>query len=125
VTKHPIHTADAPKAIGTYSQAVQAGDTTYLSGQIGLDPQTMEIADGFGAQAHQVLSNLRAVCAAAGGELKDVVKLTVFLVDMGHFAQLNQIMAEYFVEPFPARSAVQVSQLPRGALIEIDAVLVR
>ena len=125
MTKHRILTADAPQAIGTYSQAVHAGGTLYLSGQIGLDPQTMEMADGFEAQAHQVFSNLRAVCAAAGGDLNDAVKLTVYLRDLANFAKLNEIMAGYFAEPYPARSAVGVSQLPKDALIEIDAVLVR
>ena len=125
MTKHRILTADAPQAIGTYSQAVHAGGTLYLSGQIGLDPQTMEMADGFEAQAHQVFSNLRAVCTAAGGDLNDAVKLTVYLSDLANFAKLNEIMAGYFAEPYPARSAVGVSQLPKDALIEIDAVLVR
>lgn len=125
MTKHPIQTSDAPNAIGTYSQAVNAGGTCYLSGQIGLDPKTMQMADGFEAQAHRVFSNLRAVCVAAGGTLDDVVKLTVFLADLGNFPKLNEIMADYFTEPYPARSALGVSQLPRGALIEIDAVLVK
>ena len=125
MNKTPIHSDAAPAAIGTYSQAVHAGGTLYLSGQIGLDPQTMEMADGFEAQAHQVFSNLRAVCAAAGGDLNDAVKLTVYLRDLANFAKLNEIMAGYFAEPYPARSAVGVSQLPKDALIEIDAVLVR
>ena len=125
MTKHRIQTADAPQAIGTYSQAIGAGGAFYLSGQIGLDPDTMELVEGFEAQAHQVFSNLRAVATAAGGTLDDTVKLTVFLADLGNFAKLNEIMAGYFTEPHPARSAVGVSQLPRGALIEIDAVLVR
>ena len=125
MTKHPIQAGEAPQAIGTYSQAVAASDTVYLSGQIGLDPQTMEMIDGFEAQAHRVFANLRAVAAAAGGTLDDIVKLTVFLSDLGNFAKLNEIMAKYFTNPYPARSAVGVSQLPRGALIEIDAILVR
>ncbi len=125
MTKHPIQAVDAPQAIGTYSQAVAASDTVYLSGQIGLDPQTMEMIDGFEAQAHRVFANLLAVAAAAGGTLDDIVKLTVFLSDLGNFAKLNEIMAKYFTNPYPARSAVGVSQLPRGALIEIDAILVR
>jgi len=125
VTKHRIQTANAPRAIGTYSQAIQAGGATYLSGQIGLDPHTMEMVDGFEAQAHQVFSNLRAVAVAGGGALDDAVKLTVFLADLANFSKLNEIMAGYFTEPYPARSAVGVSQLPKGALIEIDAVLVR
>ena len=125
MTKHPIQTGDAPEAIGSYSQAVAAGDTIYLSGQIGLDPQTMEMADGFEAQAHRVFANLRAVAAASGGTLNDIVKLTVFLSDLANFGKLNEIMAHYFTKPYPARSAVGVAQLPRGALIEIDAILAR
>jgi reactive intermediate/imine deaminase len=125
VTKHPIQTADAPEAIGTYSQAVAAGDTIYFSGQIGLDPQTMEMTEGFEAQTHRVFANLRAVAAASGGTLDDIVKLTVFLIDLANFVKLNEIMAQYFTNPYPARSAVGVSQLPRGALVEIDAILVR
>lgn len=125
MTKRPIHTVDAPKAIGTYSQAVEADGTVYLSGQIGLDPRTMELVNGFDAQAHQVFRNLGAVAAAAGGNPGNIVKLTVFLTDLANFAKLNEIMAGYFTEPFPARSAVGVSQLPRGALIEIDAILVK
>lgn len=125
MTKHRIQTSDAPNAIGTYSQAIGAGGTFYLSGQIGLDPKTMEMVDGFEAQAHRVFSNLRAVTAAAGGTLDDTVKLMVFLADLGNFAKLNEIMAGYFTEPYPARSAVGVSQLPRGALIEIDAIVVK
>ena len=125
MTKHPIQTGDAPEAIGSYSQAVAAGDTIYLSGQIGLDPQTMEMADGFEAQAHRVFANLRAVAAACDATLNDVVKLTVFLSDLANFGKLNEIMAHYFSRPYPARSAVGVAQLPRGALIEIDAILVR
>ena len=125
MTKHPIQTADAPQAIGTYSQAVVTGDTIYLSGQIGLDPQNMEMADGFEAQAHRVFGNLRAVAAASGGTLDDIVKVTVFLSDLANFVKLNEIMAQYFTNPYPARSAVGVSQLPRGALVEIDAILVR
>jgi reactive intermediate/imine deaminase len=125
VTKHPIQTGDAPEAIGTYSQAVAAGDTIYLSGQIGLDPQTMEMNEGFEAQAHRVFANLRAVAAASGGTLDDIVKLTVFLRDLANFVKLNEIMAQYFTNPYPARSAVGVSQLPRGALVEIEAILVR
>ena len=125
MTKHPIQTGDAPEAIGTYSQAVAAGNTIYLSGQIGLDPQTMEMTEGFDAQAHRVFANLRGVAAASGGTLDDIVKLTVFLSDLTNFVKLNEIMAQYFTNPYPARSAVGVSQLPRGALVEIEAILVR
>lgn len=119
-----IATPDAPAAIGTYSQAVKAGNTVYLSGQIGLDPASMAMVDGIEAQIHQVFANLRAVAAAAGGDLGDVVKLNVFLTDLGHFAKVNEIMAQYFSQPYPARAAVGVASLPRGALVEADAVLV-
>jgi len=119
-----IHTDDAPAAIGIYSQAVRHGDLVFLSGQIPLDPATMEIvAGGFEAQARRVFDNLRAVCQASGGDLRDIVKLTVFLVDMGHFPQVNAIMGEYFAEPYPARAAVGVAALPKGAEIEMEAVL--
>jgi reactive intermediate/imine deaminase len=125
VTKQPIQTSDAPQAIGTYSQAIKSGSAIYLSGQIGLDPRTMQVVDGFEAQAHQVFSNMKAVASAAGAKLDDAVKVTVFLTDLANFARLNEIMAQYFAQPFPARSAVGVSQLPRGALVEIEAVLVK
>ena len=125
MTKHPVQTADAPSAIGTYTQAIEAGGIVYLSGQIGLHPGSMKLADGFEAQAHQVFSNLRAVATASGGSLGNVVKLTVFLSDLANFAKLNEIMAEYFSEPYPARSAVGVSQLPRNAMIEIDAIMAK
>lgn len=119
-----IATPHAPQAIGTYSQAVKAGDTVYLSGQIGLDPSTMQMVDGVEAQIHQVFTNLRAVAQAAGGGLADMVKLNVFLTDLGHFAKVNEIMAQYFSQPYPARAAVGVASLPRGALVEADGVLV-
>ena len=125
MTKHPIKTKQAPEAIGTYSQAIDTGNVVYLSGQIGLDPKTMQIVDGFEAQANQVFTNLRAVAAAAGATLEQVVKLTVFVTDLGNFAKLNEIMGSYFNEPYPARSAVGVSQLPRGALIEIEAIVLK
>ena len=118
-----ISTLEAPAAIGTYSQAVRLGEVVYLSGQIGLDPATMALADGFEAQAHQVFRNLDAVCRAAGGGLNDVVKLNLYLVDLANFAQVNGIMAGYFSQPYPARAAVGVAQLPKGALIEADAVM--
>lgn len=123
MTKHAIQSPDAPQAIGTYSQAIRAGSTLYLSGQIGLDPATMQVVDGIDAQIHRVFCNLQAVAAAAGANLDDAVKLTVFLTDLAHFARLNEIMAEYLKPPYPARSAVGVSQLPRGALVEIEAIL--
>jgi reactive intermediate/imine deaminase len=119
-----ISTEGAPKAIGTYSQAVKVGDTVYLSGQIGLDPATMHLVDGIEAQVRRVFDNLSAVTQAAGGSLADIVKLNIFLTDLGHFALVNSIMAEYFQEPYPARAAVGVASLPRGALVEADAVMV-
>ena len=124
MSKTIIATPDAPAAIGTYSQAVKAGNTVYLSGQIGLDPASMQLVDGIEAQIHQVFGNLRAVAIAAGGTLADVVKLNVFLTDLGHFTKVNEIMAQYFIQPYPARAAVGVASLPRGALVEADAVMV-
>ncbi len=124
MTKTIISTDQAPAAIGTYSQAVKAGDTVYLSGQIGLDPATMQLVEGIDAQIHRVFQNLRAVAAAAGGGLADVVKLNVYLTDLGHFAKVNEIMGQYFSQPYPARAAVGVASLPRGALVEADAVMV-
>ena len=125
MTKQAIHTPNAPQALGTYSQAIRAGNTIYLAGQVGLDPATMQIVEGIEAQIHRVFRNLEAVAAAAGANLDDAVKLTVFLTDLSHFARLNEIMAQYVKQPYPARSAVGVSQLPRGALVEIEAILVR
>ena len=120
-----ITTDQAPAAIGPYSQAVAVGDTVYLSGQIPLDPATGEIvSDDFAPQARQVFANLRAVAEAAGGSFAQMVRLTVYLTDLGRFAELNEIMVEYFREPYPARAAVQVAALPRGVRIEIDAVMV-
>jgi len=124
MSKSIIQTADAPAAIGTYSQAVRVDRTVYLSGQIGLDPASMQLVDSIEAQIHQVFKNLRAVATAAGGSLGDVAKLNVFLTDLGHFSRVNEIMAEYFSQPYPARAAVGVASLPRGALVEADAVVV-
>ena len=118
-----IQTPDAPAAIGTYSQAVRVNDTVYLSGQIGLDPVTMQMVDGVEAQIHRVFQNLRAVATAADSSLSDVVKLNVYLTDLSHFARVNEIMATYFHQPYPARAAVGVAALPRGALVEMDGVL--
>ncbi len=119
-----ITTDRAPAAIGTYSQAVKVGDTVYLSGQIPLDPATMQLVEGgMETQIRRVFDNLGAVARAAGGSLADTVKLNVFLTDLGHFALVNQIMAEYFKEPYPARAAIGVAALPRGAQVEMDAVL--
>ena len=120
-----IHTDTAPAAIGTYSQAVRAGGAVYLSGQIPLDPATMELAEGdIDAQIRQVFDNLAAVAEAAGGRLGDIVKLTVYLTDLGHFPRVNEIMAQYFQEPYPARAAVGVAALPKAAAVEMDAILV-
>ena len=125
MTKQIITTDRAPQAIGTYSQAVRAGDTVYLSGQIPLDPATMTLVDGdIDVQIRRVFDNLAAVAEAAGGSFRDVVKLNVFLTDLGHFARVNDIMAEYFQQPYPARAAIGVAALPRGARVEMDAVLV-
>ena len=124
MTKAPIETKKAPQAIGTYSQAIRTGDTVYLSGQIGLDPETMQMAEGIEAQAHRVFQNLRAVAEAAGGRLDDMVKLTVYLTDLVHFPRINEIMAGYFSRPYPARAAVGVAGLPRNAMVEIEAVMV-
>ena len=120
-----IHTPTAPAAIGTYSQAVRAGETVYLSGQIALDPATMElVAGGIDAQIRQVFENLQAVARASGGGLGNVVKLTVYLTDLGHFARVNELMAQYFREPYPARAAIGVAALPKAAAVEMDAILV-
>lgn len=124
MAKQIISTPHAPQAIGTYSQAVRAGDTVYLSGQIGLDPNTMQLVEGIEAQVQRVFKNLKAVAEASGGSLAEVVKLNIFLTDLGNFALVNTIMAEYFSEPYPARAAVGVASLPRGALVEADAVMV-
>lgn len=125
MNKSIIQTDKAPKAIGTYSQAVKVGNTVYLSGQIPLDPQSMELVSGdFAASTRRVFENLKAVCEAAGGSLADIVKLNIFLTDLGHFSQVNEIMATYFQEPYPARAAIGVASLPKGAEVEMDAVMV-
>jgi reactive intermediate/imine deaminase len=123
--KTAIHSKGAPQAIGTYSQAVRAGDTVYLSGQIGLDPESMQMAEGIEAQTHRVFRNLAALADAADMSLSDAVRMTVYLTDLAHFARVNEIMAQYVREPYPARAAVGVAGLPRGALVEIDAILYR
>ena len=123
MAKTIISTPNAPAAIGTYSQAVKVGDTVYLSGQIGLDPASMQMVDGIDAQIVRVFDNLKAVAEASGGSLADVVKLNVFLTDLGNFAKVNETMAKYFSQPFPARAAVGVKELPRGALVEADGVM--
>ena len=119
-----ISTAAAPAAIGTYSQAIQAGNTIYLSGQIGLDPVSMQMVDGIDAQIVRVFENLKAVAAAAGATLNAAVKFNIYLTDLANFAKVNAVMAKYVSEPYPARAAVGVKELPRGALVEADAVLV-
>ena len=124
MTRSTISTLDAPAAIGTYSQAVRAGDTLYLSGQIGLDPATGQLVEGIVNQIHRVFGNLKAVAEAGGGSLADVVKITIYLTDLSHFVRVNEIMAQYFEKPYPARAAVGVAALPRGALVEADAILV-
>ena len=121
--KTPIQSKDAPAAIGTYSQAIRAGDTVYLSGQIGLDPSSMQLAEGIDAQIDRVFRNLAAVASAAGMGLENTVRMTVYLTDLGHFVKVNEIMAKYLREPYPARAAIGVASLPRGALVEIDAIL--
>jgi len=122
--KVTIHTDAAPKAIGTYSQAVRCGDTVYFAGQIGLDPATMELVSGIDNQIRRVFENLKAVAIAAGGGLEHIVKLNVYLTDLANFQRVNEIMAQYFTPPYPARAALGVASLPRGAQVEIDAVMV-
>jgi len=122
MVKQAIQSSDAPAAIGPYSQAIRVGDTLYLSGQIPLDPGTMQIVDGIEAQTHQVFRNLRAVLGAASATLNDIAKLTILLTDLGDFAKVNEIMAGYFDAPYPARATYQVAALPRGARIEVEAI---
>ena len=125
MNKKSIHSDNAPAAIGTYSQAIQAGNMVFLSGQIPLVPATMEVVDGdFEARARQVFENLQAVTEAAGGSLNDIVKLTIFLTDLGNFATVNAVMESFFEQPFPARAAVEVAALPKGVDVEADAILV-
>ena len=123
--KAVIHTDSAPAAIGTYSQAVKVNNTVYLSGQIPLDPQTMELVEGdIKVHIRRVFDNLQAVCEASGGDLSDIVKLNIFLTDLGNFASVNEVMAEYFNQPFPARAAIGVRELPKGAQVEMDGIVV-
>lgn len=125
MSKSVISSDKAPAAIGTYSQAIRAGNTVYLSGQIPLDPATMQMVEGgFEAEAVQVFENLKAVCEAAGGSLADIAKLNIFLTDLGNFATVNQVMGRYFQQPYPARAAIGVAALPRGAQVEMDGILV-
>jgi reactive intermediate/imine deaminase len=124
MTREIIHSADAPEAIGPYSQAVKVGDTVYLSGQIPLVPETMTVLDGdFSAQVRRVFDNLSAVAKASGGSLQDVVKLNIFLTDLSHFGTVNEIMTEYFEQPYPARAAIGVASLPKDVPVEMDAIL--
>lgn len=119
-----INTLDAPQAIGTYSQAVKCGSTVYVSGQIPLDPKTSDLVQGeFEVHARRVFDNLKAIITAAGGDFSHVAKLNVFLTDLSNFAQVNKIMAEYFTQPYPARAAIQVAALPKGAIVEMDCVV--
>ena len=124
MTRQPIQTGDAPAAIGPYSQAIRVGDTVYLSGQIGLDPRSGQLVDGLEAQAHQVFRNMRGVAKAAGASLDHVAKLSIMLADLADFAKVNEIMSGYFNAPYPARSTYQVAGLPRGARIEVEAIVV-
>jgi reactive intermediate/imine deaminase len=123
MSKTEIRTADAPAAIGTYSQAIRAGNSVYLSGQIGLDPKTGELVSGIDAQIERVFRTLGAVAQAAGGGFPHMVRVTVYLTDLGHFAKVNEAMARHFGKPYPARAAVGVASLPRGALVEADAIM--
>jgi reactive intermediate/imine deaminase len=124
MAKTILSTAGAPAAIGTYSQAVRSDDTVYCSGQIGLDPATVQLVEGIDAQIHRVFANIEAVARAAGGTLADAVKVMIYLVDLANFPQVNEIMGQYFPPPFPSRATVGVAALPRGALVEADAILV-
>jgi len=124
MSKLVISTSDAPQAIGTYSQAIRKGNIIFLSGQIGLDPKTMNLVEGIEAQIHQVFKNMHAVIKAADGSPADITKLNIFLTDLANFALVNEIMREYFTEPFPARAAVGVASLPKGALVEADGFIV-
>jgi reactive intermediate/imine deaminase len=124
MTLQTVSTPAAPAAIGPYSQAVRAGNTVYLSGQIGLDPVSAQLVEGFDAQAVQVFANLKAVAEAAGGTLADTARLTIYLTDLANFARVNELMQQHFAPPYPARATVAVSALPRGALVEVDAILV-
>ena len=124
MSRQVIHTENAPAAIGTYSQAILVGETLYLSGQIGLDPYSMELVEGIEAQIRRVFDNLKAVCEAAGGSLADIAKLNIFLTDLSNFQLVNQIMGEYFAQPYPARAALGVASLPKGALVEMDGIVI-
>ena len=124
MSRQVIHTENAPAAIGTYSQAILVGNTLYLSGQIGLDPYSMELVEGIEAQIRRVFDNLKAVCEAAGGTLADIAKLNIFLTDLSNFQLVNQIMGEYFAQPYPARAALGEASLPKNALVEMDGIVI-
>ena len=124
MSRQVIHTENAPAAIGTYSQAILVGNTLYLSGQIGLDPYSMELVEGIEAQIRRVFDNLKAICEAAGGTLADIAKLNIFLTDLSNFQLVNQIMGEYFAQPYPARAALGVASLPKNALVEMDGIVI-
>lgn len=124
MSRQVIHTENAPAAIGTYSQAILVGNTLYLSGQIGLDPYSMELVEGIEAQIRRVFDNLKAVCEAAGGSLADIAKLNIFLTDLSNFQLVNQIMGEYFAQPYPARARLGVASLPKNALVEMDGIVI-
>ena len=124
MSRQVIHTENAPAAIGTYSQAILVGNTLYLSGQIGLDPYSMELVEGIEAQIRRVFDNLKVVCDAAGGTLADIAKLNIFLTDLSNFQLVNQIMGEYFAQPYPARAALGVASLPKNALVEMDGIVI-
>ena len=124
MSRQVIHAENAPAAIGTYSQAILVGNTLYLSGQIGLDPYSMELVEGIEAQIRRVFDNLKAVCDAAGGTLADIAKLNIFLTDLSNFQLVNQIMGEYFAQPYPARAALGVASLPKNALVEMDGIVI-
>ena len=124
MSRQVIHTENAPAAIGTYSQAILVDNTLYLSGQIGLDPYSMEMVEGIEAQIRRVFDNLKAVCEAAGGSLADIAKLNIFLTDLANFQLVNQIMGEYFAQPYPARAAIGVAALPKNALVEMDGEVI-
>ena len=124
MSKNVVSSPDAPAALGPYSQAIRAGNTVYLSGQLGIDPKSGNLVNGVEAQAHQVFRNLRAVALAAGGTLDDIVKLSILMQDLADFAKVNVIMTEYFAEPYPARATYQVAALPKAGLIEIEGILV-
>lgn len=121
--KQVISTDKAPAAVGTYSQAIRSGNLLFISGQIPLDPQTMELKQGFAEQTRQVFDNLKAVTEAAGGNMSQIIKINIFVMDLANFAELNTIMAEYFEEPYPARAAVQVAGIPKGAEVEMEAIV--